>query len=189
MVALPAAKRGQRVDSLAGDAACGQDRHAWRRRVQRLDRRGGVVDEVALGQHDHRPGAAVPRQHQLALQPALIGRRRQRVHQHHDIDVGRDRLRLGPVALERRATHEGTAPRQHDLDSIELHRRHDPVADGDVGADVADPQRLVIEVAQDRAPPSIEAGDPARQLGEPQLTATTRRTPRSSRVECHTVRR
>ena len=43
-------------------------------------------------------------------------------------------------------------PRQHGLDPIELRRRHDPVADGDVGADVAHPQRLGVEVAQHRAP-------------------------------------
>ena len=34
-----------------------------------------VVDEIGLGEHDHRRGAAVVGQHELAFQPALVGRR------------------------------------------------------------------------------------------------------------------
>ncbi len=137
--------------------------------MQRLDRGGRVVDEVSLCQDDNRPGAAVPRQHELAFETALVGWRRERVHQHHDVDVGGDGLSLGAIALERCAANEGTATRQHDLDPVELCGWNDPVADRDIGADVADAQRVVIEVAQHRAPSSIEPSDTTGKLGEPGL--------------------
>jgi hypothetical protein len=80
------------------------------------------------------------------------------VHQHHHVDVGGDRLRLSAAAFERGATHEGASAREHGFDPIELGRWHDPVTNGNVGADVADPQGLGVEVAQNRAPPPVEAG-------------------------------
>jgi len=41
----------------------------------------------------------------------------------------------------------------------------DEVADRDVGADVADAQRLLVEIDQDAAPPAIESTDPAGRMG------------------------
>ena len=68
MVALPAAKPASASTPSPVIPLAVRIVHSGRCGVQRLDRRGRVVDQVALGQHDDRPGAAVPRQHQLALQ-------------------------------------------------------------------------------------------------------------------------
>ena len=69
-------------------------------------RRLRVVDEVGLGQHDDRLGAAVERQHELALEPALVRRRAEGVGEEDDVDVGGERVGLGAGALERRPPHE-----------------------------------------------------------------------------------
>src|SRR5664279_3291869 len=90
------------------------------------------------------------------------------MHEHDDIDVGSDRLRLSAIALERGTTDKGATSGQHGLDPVELDRRHHPVANGDFCADVADSQWLGIEPAQHRAPTAVEAGDPARNLGQPE---------------------
>ena len=99
----------------------------------------GVVDEVGLGQHDDRLGAAVERQHQLALEPALVRGVAEGVGQEDDVDVGGQRVGLGAGALERRPPDERRPPRQDVVDPLAVVGRHDPVTDGDVGADVAHP--------------------------------------------------
>src|SRR4029079_321693 len=83
---------GERVDPFAGDPTCRQHRYVRCRGAQRIDRVVRTVDQVSFGQHDDRAGTAVPCQHQLALQPTLVGRRSERVHQHYDVDVGGERL-------------------------------------------------------------------------------------------------
>ncbi len=69
-------------------------------------RRRRVVDEVGLGQHHDRLGARVERQHELAFEPALVGRGVEGVDEEDDVDVGGDRLGLEAGALERRPSHE-----------------------------------------------------------------------------------
>src|SRR5206468_1726632 len=95
-----------------------------------------------------------------------VGRRCQGMHQHDDVDVGGDRLRLGAIAFERRPPHERAATWEHGLDPVELRRRHDPVTDRYFGTDVAQAHWLRVEIVQYRAPAPVEAGDTARGLTE-----------------------
>ena len=67
-----------------------------------LDR--GLVDGVGLGQHDDRRRATLEGEHQLALEPPRIRPVGQRLHDQHDVDVGRD-------DLGRRATPSIESPR------------------------------------------------------------------------------
>ena len=136
-----------------------------------LDRAGGVVDEVDLGEHDDGCGAAVEREHQLSLEPPLVGRRGERVHQHDRVDVRGDRLRLRAISFERRPAHERAAPRQHALHPLAVLARQHPVADRDVDADVADPQRCLVEVDQQRAPAAIEPRDARRTATAREIVA------------------
>ena len=70
----------------------------------------------------------------------------------------------GAGALERRPPHERRPSRQHVLDPGSVDRDGDPVADGDVGTEVADPARLAVIVAgQQRAPPTIDARHSSRR--------------------------
>ena len=61
------------------------------------------------------------------------------VTEEHDIDVGRQRVGDGSGSLERCPAHERRAPLEHVLDPFAVSGRHDPVTDGDVGTDVANP--------------------------------------------------
>ena len=98
--------RRDRVEPGTGATAGEQHGHAERHLDELGACRGRVVDEVGLGQHHHRLGSGVERQHELALEPALVGRRVEGVHEEHDVDVGGDRLGLEAGALERRPAHE-----------------------------------------------------------------------------------
>ena len=51
-------------------------RHPERDLLQLATRRLGIVDEIGLGEHHHGIGPAVEPEHQLALEPALVGWRR-----------------------------------------------------------------------------------------------------------------
>ena len=125
----------------------------------------GVVDEIGLGQHDDRLGAAVERQDQLTLEPALVRGVAEGVGDEDDVDVGSEGVGLGAGALERRSADERRSPRQHMVDSLTVVGGHDPVTDGHGGADVAHPSDTVgdgrIGVTEDRAPAAVEAGDPS----------------------------
>ena len=70
----------------------------------------------------------------------------------------------------------------------------DPVADGDVGAEVADPSRLVVAAAgQQRAPPTIDAGHTSRRSRGAERLPLLRPSPASqpsaasssTRSHCH----
>ena len=67
-------------------------RHAEGHLLQLPPRRLGIVDEIGLGEHHDRVGAAVERQHQLALEPALVRRHGERVAEEDDVDVGGERV-------------------------------------------------------------------------------------------------
>ncbi len=134
--------RRDRVEPRTGATAGEQHGHAERDLDELGACRGRVVDEVGLGQHHHRFGSGVERQHELAFEPALVGRRVEGVHEEHDVDVGGDRLGLEAGALERRPAHERRMAVDDVLDAFAVGRRHDPITDRDVGADVADPQRI-----------------------------------------------
>ena len=58
----------------------------------------GIVDEIGLVQDDHRRGAALPRGHEVALDPARIEVVIEAGDEKHDVDVGGDDLLLGGIA-------------------------------------------------------------------------------------------
>ena len=128
-----------------------------------------ILDEVTLGEHDHRLGTAVEGQHELAFQTPLVRRHGKGVTQEDDVDVGGHGVGDCPCSLERRPTHERRAALENVLDSFPVARRHDPVTDGYVGADVADPIGAGApwngssSVLQPRSMRVTRAGDP----GEP----------------------
>ena len=99
-------ERAQLLDATAGVPAGDDHRDAERHLDQLPAGRLGVVDEVGLGQHDDRLGAAVVGQHQLALEAALVRGVAERVGQEDDVDVGGQRVGLRPGALERRPPDE-----------------------------------------------------------------------------------
>ena len=81
-------------------------RHA-ERDLGQLDLGGhGIVDEIGLGEHDHGLRSGVEGQDELALEPALVGRGAEGVHEEHDVDVGGERVGLEPVPFERGPPHE-----------------------------------------------------------------------------------
>jgi hypothetical protein len=116
----------------------------------------GGSHEVGLGQHDHRHGAAVPDQADVALDAAgrdpPVGR-----HQHqHGVDVGGEGL--GPSLGTGRAADDGRPAGQgpHD-DSV---ANEDPVADGD-GHPGRDSGPRQAGHAEHGAGTEVEPGDPA----------------------------
>ena len=137
-----------------------------------------IVDEIALGEHDHRLSTAVEGQHELAFEAPLVRRHGEGVTQEDDVDVGRHGVGDGPCSLERRPAHERRTSRQHVLDSFAVAGRHDPITDGDVGTDVADPIRAgrTVEGIEQRAPATIDACDAGGRPGR------TERLPRRLEV-------
>ena len=125
------------LEALAGDGADGVDGHADRDRLDLRDRRLGVLGQVELRQHDRRVGAALPRQREVALEPARVQVAVEGHDEEHRVDVrGQDlldRLVAGGAADERRA------PWQDGLDQ--------PVG---VGDPVADGRELAVVSAGDR---------------------------------------
>ena len=91
-----------------GDAAG----HLLDLRAPRLEVRG----HVGLVQQHHGRGAALPGQHQRALEPARVEVAVEAHHQEHRVDVGRQHLR--DRAHARGAADERRAPRQHGLDHV-----------------------------------------------------------------------
>ena len=74
------------------------------------------------------------------------------MQQHHDIDVGGDRVRLCPVALERRPAHERTVPFEHVFHPLTVVADHDDVgerAQDDAADDAA--RRAAVGRRADRA--------------------------------------
>ena len=93
--------------------------------------------------------------------------------QEDDVDVGGQGVGLGPGALERGPPDE-RRPAGHDVvDPLAVVGRDDPVADSDVGTDVADPPDVVrigrVGAREDRAPTAVEAGDAPRRTGCPEV--------------------
>ena len=150
-----------RSDALTADPAREQNRNPECHVLKRDPPGFRIADQVRLGQHDHRLGAGIECQDELALQTSGARRRSERVHQEHDVDVRRQRVRHRPHPVERCAPGERRAALQHVLDSFAVVRCDHPVADRDVGADVAHPQRVghtprLVDRAHDRAPSAIE---------------------------------
>ena len=96
------------------------------------------------------------------------------------------RVGLGAGALERRPPHERRPAGQDVLDALAVGRRHDPVADRDVGADVADAHGRSrirrIGAGQDRAPAPVEPRDAARRTRRAEPRSRPRRARRPTRA-------
>ena len=135
-----------------------------------------VAGQISLGQHDHRRRAAVVAQDQLALQSPLVRRRRQRVEDEHDVDVGGQRLRLPAGPFVRGTADEGASAGQYVLHPLTVRGADHPVTHRDIGAEIAEPLRRRPTATrtgrrQDRRPATIDPADAAwRQAG----VATTR---------------
>ena len=164
----------QLVEPAVASSAGHEHGHAEGDLLQLPSPRLGVVDEVALGEQDDRVGAAVEGQHELALEAALVRRHGEGVAEEDDVDVGGERVGDRPRPFERRPADERRAALEHVLDALAVGRRHDPVADGDVGTDVADPVRARppssegSSVLQPRSMRQTRAGAPgARALPTP----------------------
>ena len=138
----------------------------------------GVVDEVGLGQHDDRLGAAVVGQHELALEPPLVRRRAHRVGDERRRRCwrpacrprpGRPRTRpaartpSGAPGRARRARRRRTA-----RPSRRRRRRRRCCGPGRSPVGGSPPQ--------DRAPAAVEARHPARRAGRAEVAATPPRT-------------
>ena len=91
-----------------------------------------IGDQVRLVQHDHRRGAALPGDDEIALEAPRIEVVIETADEKHGVDVGSDDLFFGGIAG--RAPREPAGPGQHGLDAgvAGLCRRldGDPVADG-----------------------------------------------------------
>ena len=78
------------------------------------------------------------------------------MNQHDNIDIGGNGVGFGSVSLERRPPRKCRCPWQHKLHSLVIDRWHHPITNGDIGADVTNPQRCRVErVAHHTAPPAI----------------------------------
>ena len=84
--------RPDRFDAISGQTAREQDGHTERDVLERDPARFGVLDQVGLGEHHHRLGAGVEREHELALETPRARWRTERVHEEDDVDVGRQRV-------------------------------------------------------------------------------------------------
>jgi hypothetical protein len=136
--------------------------------AQRLATRFRIVDEIGLGEHDHRFGPRVEREHQFAFQTAWARGRSECVHEEHDVDVGGQRVRHGPHPVERCPSGERRAALQHVLDPFGVGGRDHPVTHRHVGADVAHPEWIgdaarFVHRADHGAPSPVEARDTARR--------------------------
>ena len=123
--------RAQRVEPFARDRAHDVDRHAEGDQFRGEQRPLDVLRQVALRQHDHRLGAALPGHDEVALEAARVEVVPERGDEEDDVDVRSDDLlvHLGPGHLPR----ELRPPRQDGVDEAGAER--DPVADGgEVGA-------------------------------------------------------
>ena len=120
------------VEAVAGQARDRVDRHAERDRLdlEHLQRMVGV--EIALRQHDHRLGAALPRHRHVPLQAAEVEVLVQRHDQEDGVDVGGEHLLLRGVqrdlARELRPAGDDGVDRRRVL--LRPGRDRDPVADG-----------------------------------------------------------
>jgi hypothetical protein len=97
------------------------------------------------------------------------------VQQHHDVDVGGDGVRLGPVPFERGPTHEGAASRQHLLHLLTVVGDHHEVAHCYVGADVAHPQQRLVHRHHHGAPTPIEAAHSTSRTGRTKFAPARQR--------------
>ena len=148
----------------AAVATAGEQHRDAERDVGELGaRRGRVVDEVGLGEQHHRVRPGVEGEHELAFEPTLVRRRAERVHEEHDVDVGRQRVGLEPVALERGAPDEGRAALDDVAHPLTVVGGDDPVTDRHVDVQVAHSHRIgVVGRPHHRAPPTVDAGDTSR---------------------------
>ena len=134
-----------------------------------------IVDEIRLVQHDHRRGAALPGDDQIALEPARIEVVIEAADEKYRVDIGRDDLFLGGIAG--RAAREAAGPGENGLDAgvARLCRRldRDPVADrGKIGAArglVAQPSR---HPGQPLVPPGEHTIDVRVLHGDPRRRQT-----------------
>ena len=188
-------ERAEVVDPRAGAAAGDEDGHAEGDLDQLAPRRLGVVDEVGLGEHDGRLGAAVEGEHELAFETALVRRRPERVGEEHDVDVRGQRVGHGAGALERRPPDERRPAGQDVLDALDRRptarpsrrpRRRLRCCARASGLGPSDRTRST------RAPAPIEPGDPARRArradGRPTAAANAVVPPERSQVGTVAIR-
>ncbi len=90
------------------------DRHAEGNALGLGDRLVEIGAEIGLVEYDHRIGAALPGQGQVALQAAQVELLAEARHQKDRVYVGRHYLGLGGAA--HRLPQKGATPRQHGLD-------------------------------------------------------------------------
>ena len=105
-----------RVETIAGDVAHRQHRHADRDSLHREHLLRQLGGEVRLREHDHRLGAAFPCEHEIALESSDAEVRVEPVQQKRRVDVGREHLRLRAaehlLARERRAAWKDAVDRR-----------------------------------------------------------------------------
>ena len=96
------ARADTRVDLVepdAGDGALDDDVDAGRDLLGEIALVVDVLGDVGLGQHDDRRRAALPREHELALEAADVDAlARERLHDEDDVDVGDEHLLVGLLA-------------------------------------------------------------------------------------------
>ena len=111
-------RRSARSSSMPTTRDRARDDHGRARRAcaRRAATSIGPVDEVGLRQHDHRVGAALEREHELALEPAQVRAVVERLRDEHRVDVGGDDLRVArecrPSDRRARTPNDGAAPRR-----------------------------------------------------------------------------
>ena len=101
---------------------------AKRHRLDLVEERRHVVDEVDLREQDDRLRAALPRHREVPLEPPHVEVERQRLDEERDVDVRGEHLLAHGVpdllAGDRRA------PVEHGFDELRVGIDADPVADG-----------------------------------------------------------
>ncbi len=87
------------VEPDAGDGALDDDVHAGRDLLGEVALVVDVLGDVGLGEHDDRPGAGLPREHELALEAAHVDAlARERLDDEYHVDVGDEYLLVGLLA-------------------------------------------------------------------------------------------
>ena len=110
------------------------DRDADRHGPDLGEGRGDVVAQVGFGEHDRRARAALPGQHEIALQAAGAEVVDEGADDEDDVHVGgHDLLHGAPVLVRRRLAHEDGPARKYRVDDrplcAGLGPQSDPVAD------------------------------------------------------------
>ena len=123
--------RAYLFESQTRDGALHDDLHTGRGVARKVELIVGVLGDVGLAQHDDGTRAALPRQHELALEAAHVeALARKRLHDEDHVDVGDEHLLVGLLTgvLARKRARAG----QDRLDDGEVvalgSRDRDPVA-------------------------------------------------------------